>query len=103
MEANIFTQPVRKTDKCLLVIRLSDTGKHLLEQTDVFTNRKKVYEFLSACGTVYASRNGNNFNKPLLTYKTFTEHLKKTTPLIVHIAGTGVFAGRYYITIQTMK
>ena len=103
MENTIFTQPVRKTDNCILVVRLTDKGTHLIEQTDVFTNRKKVYEFLTAYGTVYASRHGNNFNKPLLTYKTFTEHLKKTVPLIVHIAGTGVFAGRYYIRIQKMK
>lgn len=103
MQDNIFTPPVRKTDKCILVLRLSDTGKHLIEQTDVYTNRLKVYNYLSNLGTVYASRNGNNFNKPLLTYKTFTQHLNKTCPLVVHVAGTGNFAGRFLISIQLLK
>jgi hypothetical protein len=103
METNIFTPPVRKTDKCILVLRLCDTGKHLIEQTDVYTNRTKVYKYLSSLGTVYASRNGNNFNKPLLTYKTFTQHLNKCAPLVVHVAGTGAFLGRYLISIQSLK
>jgi len=103
MQDNIFTSPVRKTDKCILVLRLIDTGKHYIEQFDVYTNRSKVYKHLSSLGTVYGSRTANNFSKPLLTYKTFTQHLNKTAPLIVHVAGTGNFAGRFLISIQALK
>jgi hypothetical protein len=53
-------------------------------------------------GTCYAKKNGQSFSRPLLTYKTFTEYIRDGEPHLVHVAGTGVFAGTYLVQIKAV-
>lgn len=97
---DIFAPNTRKTDKCVVCLRLTDSGKHCVEEIHVFSNRSKVFYYLGAMGTIYMNP---AFNKPVLTYKTFAEKLKRHKPLIVHVAGTGIFVGRFLILIHEME
>ena len=97
---NIFEPPTRKTDKCVVCLRLSDSGKHCVEEIHVFSNRSKVFYYLGAMGTIYMTA---TFSKPITTYKTFAVKLKTHRPLIVHVAGTGTFVGRFLILTHEIE
>lgn len=96
-------QPVKRKFKIALCCRVNDTGSPLLIECLPFTNRRKCYLWLQSMGTVYAERKGNEFRRPLLTYETFTRLIKKGDPQLLHVAKTGVFAGRYYVQILDLK
>jgi len=100
-----ITKPVRKQVKTMLVIRVLDQGKHELLEAVAYSNRKKVYDLFCSMGTVYAIRKGNEFKRPLLTYKTFCEYMKGDPEQFkrLYIASTGVFAGRYLVKLIQIK
>jgi hypothetical protein len=100
MNETIFSPNVRKTEKCVVCLRLTDAGKHCVEEIHVFTNRTKVFHYLGAMGTIYMKP---TFNQPIVTYKTFAEKLKTHSPLIVYVAGTGIFVGRFLILIHELE
>ena len=82
---------------CTLCTKVNDTGREVLIKHCVFSNSKKVYEYLNTLGTIYARRSGNAFSRPLMNFSTFNHHYKKEYRLTVHVAKTGSFAGRYII------
>ena len=78
-----------------LCTRLTDKLSLIYVDTFLFGSKTKCYRYLSTLGTIYAKRIGNEFRRPLLTYKTFCEYTKKDC--LVHVASTGAFAGRFMI------
>lgn len=100
MNETLFSPNVRKTEKCVVCLRLTDTGKHCVEEIHVYTNRSKVFHYLGAMGTIYMKP---NFNKPIVTYKTFAVKLTTHKPLIVYVAGIGNFVGRFLILIHELE
>jgi hypothetical protein len=94
---NDYTQPEKRERKVTLCTRVHDTKQMNFITTIPFGSRTKCYKWLNSQGTVYAIRNGNEFRRPLLTYKTFCKYLE--TNDLVHVASTGNFAGRYIIRI----
>lgn len=95
-----FSQTV-KIERCFTICtRLSDTHSQIFVDNILFGSKTKCYRYLCSIGTVYAKRSGNEFRKPLLTYKTFCEYIKKDC--LVHVASTGTFAGRFMIQKKKM-
>jgi len=92
-------KPRKNKFKITLCARVNDTGSPILIECLPFTNRRKCYLHLQNLGTVYAIRKGNEFKRPLLTYETFTRLIKNGDPVMVYVASTGIFAGRYRIQI----
>jgi len=89
-----------KIDRCFtLCTRLTDKGALIYVDSLLFGSKTKTYKYLCSLGTAYAIRSGNEFRRPLLTYKTFCEYTKKDS--LIFVASTGVFAGRFMI--QTKK
>jgi hypothetical protein len=98
-----ITATVKKKLNVIVVSRILDKGKTEIVSQAVYSNRIKVYEGFCEMGTCYAIRKGNEFKRPLLTYKTFTEYIRNGEAKFVHVASTGVFAGRYLVQIITVK
>lgn len=98
-----ITATVKKKLNIIVVNRILDKGKNEILITECYSNRIKVYKHFCNLGTCYAIRNGNEFKRPLLTYKTFTEYIRNGDPQIIHVASTGIFAGRYLVQIITVK
>jgi hypothetical protein len=95
-----ITTPV-KIDRCFtLCIRLNDKSALVYVDSLLFGSKTKCYKYLCSLGTVYAKRFGNEFRRPLLSYKTFCEYIKKDS--LVHVASTGSFAGRFIIKSKKM-
>lgn len=84
-----------------LCTRVTDKSALVYVESWLFGSKTKCYKYLCSLGTVYAKRSGNEFRRPLLTYKTFSVFLKTDKDCIVHVASTGSFAGRFII--QTKK
>lgn len=99
MNLQEITATVKKQLNITVCCRLLDTGKNEILTIDLYSNRKKTFEKLCSLGTLYAIRNGNEFKKPILTYKTFCKHLETKQRVTVYVASTGVFAGRYALQI----
>lgn len=93
-----FTEKIRRN--VTLCTKLHDNKQMNFINTIPFGSRTKCYKWLTHQGTVYAIRKGNEFRKPLLTYKTFCKYLEKNE--LVHVASTGHFAGRYIIRIMNI-
>jgi hypothetical protein len=102
MNYNDITKPVKRPLNVLVVNQLSGKGTNQVISIDVFSNRIKLYNFFCAMGTCYAKKNGQSFSRPLLTYKTFTEYIRDGEAHLVHVAGTGVFAGTYLVQIKAV-
>jgi hypothetical protein len=98
-----ITATVKKKLNVIIVSRILDKGKSEIVSQEVYTNRIKVYNYFCSKGTCYAIRKGNEFKRPLLTYKTFTEYIRNGEPQYVYVASTGSFAGRYLVQIITVK
>lgn len=92
--------PVKRTLNVLVVNQITQKG---ISQIEVFSNRIKLYNFFCELGTCYAKKNGQQFSRPLLTYKTFTEYIRNGKPHFIHVASTGVFSGTYLVQIKTVK
>jgi hypothetical protein len=90
-----ITDPVKIDRYFTLCTRLTDKLSLVYVDTFLFGSKTKCYRYLCSLGTVYAKRSGNEFRRPLLTYKTFCEYTKKDC--LVHVASTGTFAGRFMI------
>ena len=103
MNYNEITATVKKKLKVIVVNRILDKGKGEIVTTEVFSNRIKLYKYFCSLGTCYAIRKGNEFKRPLLTYKTFTEYIRNCEAQYIYVASTGVFAGRYLVQIITVK
>jgi hypothetical protein len=78
-----------------LCTRLTDKGALVYVESLLFGSKTKCYKYLCSLGTVYAIRSGNEFRRPLLTYKTFCEYSK--TDCRFYVASTGTFSGRFLI------
>jgi len=98
-----ITATVKKRLNVIVVSRILDKGKSEIIAQEVYSNRIKVYESFCKMGTCYAIRKGNEFKRPLLTYKTFTEYIRNGEAQYIHVASTGVFAGRYLVQILKVK
>jgi hypothetical protein len=98
-----ITATVKKRLNVIVVTRVTDKGKNEITSQEVFSNRIKVYENFNKLGTCYAIRIGNEFRRPLLTYKTFTEYIRSGEAKYIYVASTGTFSGRYLIQILTVK
>jgi hypothetical protein len=93
--------PVEKIERNFtLCTRLTDKGALVYVENLLFGSKTKCYRYLCNLGTVYAIRSGNEFRRPLLTYKTFCEYTKKDC--LLFIASTGSFAGRFIIQTKKM-
>lgn len=103
MSYDEITATVKKKLNVIVVNRILDKGKSEIVSTEVYSNRIKVYNYFCSLGTCYAIRKGNEFKRPLLTYKTFTEYIRNGEAQYVYVASTGVFAGRYLIQIVSVK
>lgn len=98
-----ITATVKKKLNVIVVNRILDKGKSEIVTTEVYSNRIKVYNYFNSLGTCYAIRKGNEFKRPLLTYKTFTEYIRNGEAHFIYVASTGSFAGRYLVQIITVK
>lgn len=98
-----ITATVKKKINVIVVSRILDKGRNEIINVDVYSNRIKVYKIFCNLGTCYAIRNGNEFKRPLLTYKTFTEYIRDGSAQYIYVASTGNFAGRYLVQIITVK
>ena len=90
-----YTPTVNLPRSFTICTRLTDKLSLVYVDTYLFGSKTKCYKYLCSLGTVYGKRSGNEFRRPLLTYKTFCEFLKKEN--LVHVASTGTFAGRFII------
>lgn len=98
-----ITATVKKKLNVIVVNRVLDKGKSEIVTTEVYSNRIKLYQHFCNLGTCYAIRKANEFKRPLLTYKTFTEYIRNGEAHFIYVASTGSFAGRYLIQIITVK
>jgi hypothetical protein len=103
MNYDDITQTVKKKLNVLVVNQLSYKSQSKIIYTEVFSNRIKLYNFFNGLGTCYAKKMGNQFKRPLLTYKTFTEYIRSGDAVYIHVASTGVFSGSYLVQIITVK
>jgi hypothetical protein len=100
---NDITKPVKRTLNVLVVNQVSFSSQNKIINIEVFSNRIKLYNFFCGLGTCYAKKNGQQFSRPLLTYKTFTEYIRNGEAYFVHVASTGVFSGSYLVQIKPVK
>lgn len=100
---NDITKPVKRTLNVLVVNQVSFNSQNKIINIEVFSNRIKLYNFFCGLGTCYAKKNGQQFSRPLLTYKTFTEYIRNGEAHFVHVASTGVFSGSYLVQIKPVK
>jgi hypothetical protein len=91
--------PIERIDRNFTVlIKIKDHGSMVYDSSFLFGSKTKCYKYLCSIGTVYGKRIGREFQRPLLTYKTFCEFIKKNN--LVHVASTGSFDGRFIIQNQ---
>jgi hypothetical protein len=103
MNLETITATVKKKLNVIVVSRILDKGKSEIVSQEVYSNRIKVYQGFCNKGTCYAIRTRNEFKRPLLTYKTFTEYIRNGEAKYIYVASTGNFAGRYLVQIITVK
>ena len=81
-----------------LCVNLLDKPQPVYVDTFLFGSKTSCFAYLTKHGTIYGKKNAGEFRKPLLTYKSFWEHLKKDQ--LVYVASTGVFYGKFLIATK---
>jgi hypothetical protein len=98
-----ITKTVKKKVNVLVVNQLSLRSQAKIIHTEVFSNRIKLFNFFNGLGVCYKKKNGNNFSRPIVTYKSFAEYIRNGEANYIHVASTGVFSGTYLVQIITVK